>query len=243
MKHLVVILLLLLPLSAFADGSENYAAANLPALSREWHAADYQAVSRAIVNGQVQLPKFSSDFGSMILKRLTDPKNLALAQSRALPIEMRMQECMASMSALNSLIQPYLVAANRGEKVNAEMAALLALMLRVSSASAQNLSEFISNIPHDDKYPTRMEGVKMVGSGLTNIFLGAETSLSERPFYSPEDITLILQAMAEALPSIKDFFAPDFRAELKSKLNRHRRDMLQPSDIQNLERMIKDLEV
>jgi hypothetical protein len=226
-----------------ADSPDTNAVAKLPALSREWRGVDYQAVAAAIGKGKIPLPRFSDEPGAMLLKKITSVENLAFAQSKSLPIESRLQEIIALVPAANSIMSAYVVPANQGEKVNAELAALLSFMLHAASAQAGILEEYLPRIPHDDKYAKRMEGAKLVRSGLTNMFSGAETSLSERPFYSPDDISLLLQAMADTLPSVRNLLASDFRLELCGKLTAHRKRATRSNDIRNLDRMLAELEV
>jgi hypothetical protein len=241
MLRTIAIFLLAVATASAADNPDAYATANLPAMSREWHGADYQAVAAAIEKGEIALPRFSTESGATLLRKITSLDNLTLASSNTLPFESRFQEVLVLLPAANSIMMAYVKPANKGEKVNAELAAMLAFILHAASAQAILVDEYLPTIPHDDKYATRMEGLKRVGSGLTNIFLGATASLSERPFYSTDDISLLLQAMADTLPAYKNYFAPDFRSELHGKLNTHRKAATKPNDIKNLDLMLAEL--
>jgi hypothetical protein len=215
--------------------------AGLPALSREWHGADYQAVAAAIDSGAVALPKFSSESGARILTRLTAVKNLDLAQNKAVPIASRMQDVLAIDRAWQSIAPKYLTSATRGEKVGAELAVLLAFQLHVSAIQLLLANEFVPQIPHDDKYAARLDGLRMLRTGVTNIFLGADGALSARDFYSAADQSLLLQAMADTLPALKSAFAPDVQQELRGKLQAQRKTATQPGDLRNFDVMLAEL--
>jgi hypothetical protein len=226
-----------------AEQSDAYTSAKLPALSREWHAADYSAVAAAIEAGTISLPTFSQESGAAILKRITATENLALVRNGKVPIGSRLQEMVTFGPPLQSLLRAYLTAAGRGEKVNAELAALLGFQLHLTAAQSRVVDEFIPTIPRDDKYAVRMDGVRLMRSGMTNVFLGATTSLTESHFYSADDISLMLEAMADTLPALKHQFAPDFRAELRDKLKEQRDGTTRSVDLQNLDRLLTELNI
>jgi hypothetical protein len=226
-----------------AEHTDAYAAAKLPALSREWHSADYQAVVAAISKGEVPLPKLSSEPSAKLFKKIASLDNLALANNTTLPLDYRLQEMVVLLPTVASLSKSYMAEANRGEKVNGEIAALLVFLLHGTAAQARIVEEFIPTIPHDEKYSVRMDGLALVRSGATNVFLGLVTSLSERSFYSDDDISLMLQAMADTLPSLKQLFAHDFRVELHNKLSAYLRLATRPKDLKNLDRMLAELKV
>lgn len=224
-----------------AEQSDAYTSAKLPALSREWHAADYSAVAAAVEAGTIPLPVFSRESDAALLKRLTSLDNLALVRNETLPLGNRMQEMVSIGPPILSLLRAYLTAANRGDNVHAEVAALLAFQLHFTATQSKLVDEFIPTIPRDEKYAVRMEGLQRMRSGMTNVFLGATTSIGESHFYSADDISLMLQAMAESLPALKHQFAADFRAELRAKLQAHRTGATKPADAQNLDRMLAEL--
>ncbi len=240
-RTFVIVVLTIISTYSTAQNPDGYAAAKLPALSRTWQGADYQVVAAAINNKAIPLPRFSSSTGAALLKKITTLENLAFMQSKTLPVESRLQESLTLLPAVNSMAKAYFVAANRGEKVNAEVAALLGFMLRVSSEQARMVDEYVPTIPRDDKYSIRMDGLTRMRSGLTTMFLGAETSLSERQFYTPDDISLLLEAMADTLPSFRSLFASDFLVELHNKLSVHRKNAIRPNDVKSLERMLAAL--
>jgi len=214
----------------------------LPALSRQWYGPDYRVLAAALDNGSLTLPRFSSGPDAALLRRLTAVENLTLQRNRTLPIESRLQDFLAMQQAIGTVLNHYLQAANRGEPVHAELAALLSFMLHLSASSANMVDEYLPTIPKDEKYQVRMQGLAKVKEGLTTVFLGAETTLSETRFYTPEDLSQVMAAMAASLPSVDKLFAPDFRAELRRKLAARRNAAKKPEDIANLDKMLAELE-
>jgi hypothetical protein len=241
MIRALMALFLLFPVTNLAADSAPPEDPGLPALSREWHGADYQLVSDALSRGTLPLPRLSSQTGAALLKRLTAPENLTFQKNRTLPVESRLQDFLAMQAAAGMIAKRFFEAVNRGEPLHTELASLLGFMIRMAASGADLLTEFIPSIPKDDNYRIRMEGLSKVRSGLTNMFLGAETTLSEKAFYTSDDLSLLIGAMADALPSIKALLAPDFRMELRQKLEVHRKAARKPDDLENLERMVAEL--
>ncbi len=215
----------------------------LPAVSREWHGSDYKTVATAISKGKISLPKLSDQNTAAIFRKFVSSENLAPLQNKILSTEYRINEITLIISSAAALLKPYLEVANHGEKVNSEVALLMAFMLRATTVQVALVNEFLPKIPHDATYATRMEGLAMIRHGATNAFLGLVTSLSERPFYSDNDISLMLQAMADTLPSLKTMFAQDVREELRNKLQLHRAKATRSNDITNLDYMLVELKI
>jgi hypothetical protein len=237
-KIVVAFIALIAPAAANSDSSS---VQTLPALSREWHSAEYQTIARAIDTGAIPLPRFSDTQGQVLLRKITSVDSLALAQDKGLPIETRLQEMMSLLSATRLIAKPYIARAAKGEKVNAETAAIVAFLLRIAGAGQKVLIDYLPTIPHDTRYAARMDGLKMVRSGYTNMIFGAATSVSERAFYSPDDVSVMLSAIADTLHVLKSNLADDARAELARKLDEERKFMSKPSDIHNLDRALAEL--
>lgn len=215
--------------------------AGLPALSREWRGADYQTVAAAIDKGTLALPRLSSGSGAALLGRLTSLQNLELQKNPALPVESRMQDFVTMQAAVVPIMMRYLEAASRGEPVHSELATLLSFMMYMGASCADMTNEYLPTIQKDEKYASRMDGVVKIKSGLTTMLVGAEASLSETRFYSAEDVSLMMEAMAVTLPSMKSLLSPDFRAELLRKLETRRNAAKRADDIKNLDRMLAEL--
>ena len=215
--------------------------AGIPALSREWSGADYAQAAQVLAAGKLPLPRLTDEQGRLFLQRLTSEENFSLYRNRSLPIQQRMEGFFKLMGGANAIAKQYMAAANKGLDVHREIAQQLAFLLHVTAVSVQLIDEFLPTVPKDEQYPVRMAGLKQTYSGLTTAFVGAETSLSETRFYSPDDLTILLNAMSETLPAVKKAFSPDYKIELRKKLESHRSAFPRAEDTQNIQRMIDEL--
>ena len=227
--------------SSASDDGKAFVEAGLPAISREWMGDDYVRAAEVLAAGKVQLPHLSDAQGRLLLQRLTATENLSFCRNRTLPLEQRLDGLFKLMGGSNAISKQYMAAANKGANVHTELAQQLAFLLRVAVLGVQLVDEFQPTIPKDEKYAVRMDGLKQIYSGLTTMFAGAETSLSEKKFYSAEDLSLLLTAMAETLPIVKKAFASDYKLELRKKLESRRAAFPQSEDAQKLQRMISEL--
>jgi hypothetical protein len=217
------------------------AEAGIPALSREWVGDDYARAAGLLAAGKVPLPRLSDETGRLFLQRLTSTENFSFYRNRTLPIEQRLDNLLKLMSGSGTIMKQYATAANKGLDLHREITQQLAFSLRFAAMGVQLIDEFLPTIPKDDKYPVRMDGLKRTNGGLTSIFVGAEMSLSETKFYSPEDLSLLLGAMAETLPVVKKAFPPDYRIELRKKLESRKSAFPRKEDAQSIQRMIDEL--
>jgi hypothetical protein len=216
--------------------------AGMPALSREWSGADYQRAAEVLASGKVPLPTLATPEGRAFFKRLTSPENLSFAANTSVPISVRMGDFSGSlMTGVKTILMQYLTAANKGARVHTEVAMQMSFMLHLAAAGIKLTDEFIPTIPKDDKYEIRLGGLKKMYGGMTTIFVGAETSLGENTFYSPEDLSLLLQAMSEVLPTMKTAFPPDFGIELRKKLEKRKAAFPGEKDRQILQKMIAEI--
>lgn len=215
-------------------------AIELPALSREWTGADYAAVTDAIAQGQLALPRFDSKESGPLMRRLVAEENLGLQANGSLPLQARLGDFLTMSASLGQLAMRYAVAANNGEDLHAELAALMAMILRESASGAGLVSQWIEVMPRDDKYEIRMQGLAKIKSGITQVLLGAETSLGES-LYTAADRSLLIAAMADSIEPLKAFLAADVRQELRRKLGKHRGRGTAEDD-RNLDRLIRSLD-
>ncbi|HMJ66510.1 MAG TPA: hypothetical protein VK615_14285, partial [Candidatus Binatia bacterium] len=86
-----------------------------------------------------------------------------------------------------------------------------------------------------------MDGLKKMNSGLTTVFVGAENSLAEQKFYSADDLSLLLKAMSETLPRVRNAFSPDYRIELRKKLTSHKSSFKKKEDLRYIDEMLREL--
>ena len=210
-------------------------------MDREWRGSDYQLAAGAFTAGKVGLPRFSDKQGRTLLERLTATGNFAFYRDKTLPLAMRMEDFLKLQEAANSISKLYLGSAIKGEDVHKEMGRMMAFSLYTAALGIELVDEFIPTIPRDDKYDTRMDGVKRMRSGLTTMFVGAETSLFDRKFYSSDDLSTLLEAMASTLPHFKGAFSTEYRIELQKKLESHESDFKNADDVRRIKMMLTEL--
>jgi hypothetical protein len=212
----------------------------LPALSREWSGADYAVVTDAIAQGQLALPRFGSKESGPLMHRLVAEENLVLQANSSIPLQARLGDFLTMSASLGQLAMRYALAANNGEDLHAELAALMAMIMRESASGAALVSQWIEVMPRDDKYETRMKGLAKIKSGITQVLLGEERSLGES-LYSAADRSLLIDAMADSIEPLKAFLAPEVKQELRRKLGKHRGSGTAEDD-RNLDRLIRSLD-
>ena len=229
---------------AQATKSDKYVEAGIAAASREWHGSDYARAYQTLASGGVPLPKFSENEGARLLQRMTALENFSFHRNRSIPLQTRFEDFLMLVQGANSVLKLYYAASvNRQEKLNKEMARLAAFMLQAAALEIELVDELIPTIPKDDRYAARMDALRRMYFDLTTVFVGAETTLSERNYYSQADLSAILDAMATTLPRFKKAFAQDYRIELRKKLESHRTKFTDPEDTSKIDRMIQELEI
>jgi hypothetical protein len=220
-----------------------FLAAGIPAPSREWHGSAYEQAAQILASGSVALPRLSDAQGAALLQRITSTANFSYHRIRDVPIQARIEDYVRLLQGTNSILKLYYEAAIEGQDFYTEMATLMAFLLHVSALGVELADELIPTIPQDDTYAARMEGLRRMNSGLTSVFVGAETTLTESHIYSPEDLSIVLDAMARTLPRIKKAFPPDYRIALRQKLQADKMKFTAPADIRNFDEMIRELEM
>lgn len=221
--------------------SEQEPSSVLPALSRQWQGKDYQVVADALMRKLIALPLYSTKEGTAMLQRITAIENLTYQSSPLLPLPPRIQDSLAMQGAVTMIMMQYYFAANNKQDVHGELAAMLSFLIRTSASNATLLKQWVAVMPRDNTYATRMEGLKKVQSGLIQILMGSEASLSERNLYSPTDISLMLEAIADSIGPINEYLKADVRDELRRKFEAHRAEFKEQKDVDNLNRIVNVL--
>ena len=227
------------PAGILAD-SARLLEAGIPAVDREWLGVDYVRTAQILSSGKVALPRFSDKDESALLYHLISTNNFRFAQNRSLPLESRMEDLLNLQGAVNTVLKLYMSEMNQGKPVSKEAAHILGFLLRTCEVVLGLVEEFLPKIPKDEKYGVRMDGLKKMKSGLTTVFAGAELTLSETNIYSADDRSVVLGAMADTLPRIKDQFSDSYRIELRGKLKKHR-TMFRAGDRKKIEGMVVEL--
>lgn len=234
-------ILFLAPLIGTAADENPYLAAGVPATDRAWLGQDYLDTFEAISTGKAPLPMLNDPQGKLVLQRLTNEENFGLHRNKSLPTAQRLSDFAKLQQALNSIFKLYIVEANKGKKVNAEAAIMMAFTMKNFALSIDLANEFLVTVPKDQMNEARSQGVRQMYGGLMISFSGAETSLGETKFYTPADLTLILQAMRSTFPTMLQAFTPDYKLEMKGKLT-NRKAQFSGEDLAALEEMIKILD-
>jgi hypothetical protein len=233
------------PVAAQAP-SNRYLEAGIPATSRAWTGADYERAVQILGEGKLALPRFADPQGAALLRRITSTENFAFHHNKDLPLQSRMEDYLKMYQGTAALLKLYHAEpAIGGVSPHQELAALMAFLLRGSALGVELVDEFLPTIPKDDQYETRMAGLKQMNSGLTGIFTWAEQTLADRQALSADlsadDLSVILEAMASALPRTKKAFPDEVRVDLRKKLEADKARFSAPKDLQRLDAMIREL--
>lgn len=238
---IVILFAAQLAVSATAMAETNpYLEAGIPAPTRKWFGPDYKQTVEVLTAGKVPLPRLSDPQGAVILRRITSTDNLSLERNESLPLTVRMQDFLQVQQAATAISKLYLGAMTR-EDYRPELARLTAFVLHTSAQGVDLAEEILPTIPKDEKYATRMEGLRRMNEGLTTTFVAAERMLTEQNGFSAPDLSALLDAMATTLPRLKKSFPPDVQIELRKKLVADKARFKKDEDAKGIDRMIGEL--
>jgi hypothetical protein len=172
---------------------------------------------------------------------MTSLDNLSLQRNESLPLAVRAQDFVLVQQGAVTLFKLYLAASASGGGYRPELASLNTFLLHSSAQGAELSGEMLPTLPKDETYATRMAGLKKMNEGMTGLFVATERMLSEQNGFSPEDLSLLLDAMAQTLPRLKTGFPPDVRTELRKKLETDKARFKKDEDARRLDQMIAEL--
>jgi len=218
-----------------------YLKAGIPAVNREWAGSDYVRTLQVLSSGAVPLPYYSDREGAELLNRLTATENLSFHRHRSLPVGARLGDWINLFQSTNSLMKMYYASSPDGRKQHAEIARLLAFSLYVASEGLNLVDEFLPTVPRDGQYAGRMAGLRQMKSGLTSVFVGLEGALTEDNGLTADDKSVLLDAMALTLPRLKTVFTPEYKFELRKKLQADRALFKNANDVARIDSMIHEL--
>jgi hypothetical protein len=242
MRHstLAIAILFAAHLAAAAVAQTNpFLEAGVPATSRVWTGPDYTRAVEVLSAGKVSLPRFGDPQGAALLDRITSTENLSLQRNKNVELSLRLQDFLQVQQGATKLLSLYVNAKDLDYRP--ELTRIAAFILHSSAQGVDLAQEFTPTIPKDDTYATRMEGLKKMNDGLTRVFVGTEQMLSERNNLAPDDLSILLEAMAATLPRIKIVFPNDVRIELRKKLEADKARFQKEEDVRRLDRMIGEL--
>ena len=205
--------------SLYADTVSYWVAKGCPSPDREWQAKDYTAFHNVLAKGILPLPKLDSEPGRSILRHLVDTQNLSFHRNRNLSIDIRMPDLLDVSQETKKIMLLYFRAAERGEKVEEELAELLVFQLAATAAVIEVVEEFVPTIPRDEMYETRMEGLARMKQGMATVLDGALTSLSERTHYSNGSVARIARGIREYYPQFNRMLSEPTRVEFRRRID------------------------
>ncbi len=220
-----------------AWATNRYVEAGAPSPAHSWSSHDYERFAEMLSAADAPLPCFDSSDGEVILRRLLDTENFNRVLAVDQPLTERLQESLALLQGANKVLQLYGRNTPQRPELHREIANQLAFTLRACSVAVHLLNQFAGEIPRDENYDGRMAEVHRMLKGLEEAYAGAEQSLSERDFFKHQDRSLILAAMAEAYPTLQMGFTEEFKISLREKLERRKRHLRDPKDIEAVDRI------
>jgi len=202
----------------------DYVDAGVPAPDRSWGGEDYLAAYQAIATNQLPLPSVADEQGKAVIERISNADNLAFIENDSLPMQARAQSAMQLFGGLNQFMAHYAANLYSGQDLGYETALVMAQVLRGSAEMLLLTNEMLKNLPKDHTYETRMQGVAQMKDGLMNIVNGTLIVLTEREYFDPEDMSIIIVALQEKLPIFMEHFTPSFQMEILLKLQKLKPD-------------------
>jgi hypothetical protein len=237
----LMILFAAMPVCAQETKPSIFLDAGIPATSREWTGKDYARAKEILASGVTPLPYLSDKDGARLFERMTALENFSFHRNRTVPLQMRLEDYFHLLNNANSIMKMYFFKSPGGRKEHAELARLLGFMVQAVAEGVVLADEFLPTVAKDEKYETRMAGMRQMRSGLTTVLVGAELSLTEDNGFTSEDRSILLNAMAAALPKLKASLTPDYIVELRKKLQAHRVKFTGAADRASIDSMVREL--
>lgn len=176
-----------------------------PPADRPWNSADYRALMDMVRSGQAPLPTLADPSGKAVFERMVNVENTALwmARKQELSAGVRMQEMAATLESVNALLMAYLSEAQKGKPYDREMAKLMIYVFTLTGMSIGVADEFMATMPKDDRYETRMAGLRQMQQGSRTVLAGMVQSIAETRFYSKASTLELVGSVVTHLPSFQ----------------------------------------
>jgi hypothetical protein len=117
------------------------------------------------------------------------------------------------IAGANVIFQLYITTLGQDPAAHAEILDQKVFMLQATTRALDIIQELLPTLSSDE----RVE-LKQTYAGFTQFFTLLEASLSDAKLYSQEELSVLLAAMAEALPVYKHAFLDNDAAQLREKL-------------------------
>jgi hypothetical protein len=173
-----------------------------PPADRLWNSADYRALMDIVGSGQAPLPTLADPSGKAVFGRMVNVENTALWRAPK-PAGAHMEEMAATLEAVNALLRAYMKEAQRGKPYEGELARLMVYIFTMTSMSIGVADEFIATIPKNDRYETRMAGLRQMQQGSRTVFAAMVQNIAETRFYSKASTLEMAGSVVTHVPSFQ----------------------------------------
>jgi hypothetical protein len=240
MRSITPLLYLFVVFATKLIAANSFVELGAPSTDREWQGADYAAVAELAKTKKIPLPRISDVDGELLLNRFCDIENFNFCRNSSLPISERLNSGQSIQAATNDLLLLYVTAQNSGKDFRKELSRICAFTLHVALLTFEVTEEYLLSVPKDDRWETRMKGLRQMKNGVAITFSGIEQSLSEGTF-DHDGVILVERAMSEVLPKLKIHFSPEFQTEIRLKLQKRSSASKDEAEIGLLNQMVAEL--
>ncbi|HEX2750086.1 MAG TPA: hypothetical protein VHM91_18915 [Verrucomicrobiales bacterium] len=198
-------------------------------------------MASAVKNPSVALPTLQDKAGTALFKRITSAENLEYNRNKKLPIKERLPDFMVKLQGTAELLRHYWMEGRKNPALHTEVTMLQVQTLHLGVLGSELADEFIPTLQKDDKYQTRMAGLEKIKRGMTQMFTGMETSLSEVNFYQPADFSSMLEAMAATVPRYAMVMSAEEKTSMVKRMSALRPRFKQESDLKSIDIILSAL--
>jgi hypothetical protein len=222
-------------------GATRFTDAGIRGPERVWRSWDYERAGEVLSAGKVGLPLLSEAAGRALFERIVSVENFTIHRDGALPIEARIQDYLTISRQVNVLLRLYNAESRRGGDVHREVCRLLAFTLKMNGVGIGLMDDYAAALPHDDDYAARVEDLEGRRRAAGRVFGQVEGLLADRESLTAEDRSVLLEGMESSLPTLKAFFAPEYRVRLGRALESHLAALDRDEDAGRVRRMQAEL--
>lgn len=211
----VAIVAMLVSLAALPVHASPY-----PPSGRPWTNADYASFLKAVTTGQAPLPLLGDPATKAVFERLVARDNIALvvARNKSLPLTKRLEEIGGAQGGLAAAIVLYTAELAKGKPYGREMAKLHVYQMEVLAAMSRLADELVPQIPRDNAYQSRMEGVNAMRLAFRMIVYTSVMALARTDRYSSESKLEIGEGTVKYLPAFQSALSDGDRTKLAGSI-------------------------
>jgi len=226
---------------AVAQGDNPYISAGMPAASRPWTDMDYMTAAQILSSKKVPLPRYSTSFGSELLKRMTDRDNFLHLKNKNLGLQSRVMAMGRINRALDTIFGLYREE-NKSIPCFAERASLTCLTIYWAANTIGIIEDMETSIPNDENKQKNQELVNALYAQQTSGLAMGESVISYNVFPDPKHNSAILLAMSDTLPIALPHLKPDYKQEMSLKLEKLRTRFGNTADLNVINKIIASLQ-